>query len=251
MDDDYYKTLDVPKDADEKEIKKAYRKLALKWHPDKNQDNKEEAEDKFKKISEAYDVLSDKDKRAAYDRYGKKGLGGASGGRFYEGFQGHHFNFRSADDIFKDFFSHDPFGDEVFAEFFGGRRSSARGNDRRNGSRNRGMMDSFFSDPFGGFHSSFGVSDGFTNGFASNSFSSFSSSSFGHPSGFGGSVSMKSTSKSTKVVNGKKVETLKVKENGRETVEVRENGILTSKTVDGVPQLTDGSGGGERKKIKR
>ena len=72
---DYYKILGVNKDADENEIKKAYRKLAIKYHPDKNLGNKE-AEEKFKEINEAYEVLSDKDKRSKYDMYGKEGLSG-------------------------------------------------------------------------------------------------------------------------------------------------------------------------------
>jgi len=64
----------VKPDATESEIKKAFYKLAQKWHPDKNPDNKEEAEEKFKEINEAYEVLSDKNKRETYDRYGKEGL---------------------------------------------------------------------------------------------------------------------------------------------------------------------------------
>ena len=97
---DYYKILGVKKEATDAEIKKAYRKLALKWHPDKNPNNREEAEEKFKKINEAYSVLSDKDKRRQYDR----------GGDFS-------FDFGSfnADDIFKDFFG----GKDPFEEFFG------------------------------------------------------------------------------------------------------------------------------------
>jgi DnaJ-class molecular chaperone len=98
---DYYKILGVNKEATDAEIKKAYRKLALKWHPDKNPNNRQEAEEKFKKINEAYSVLSDKDKRRQYDR----------GGDFS-------FDFGSfnANDIFKDFF-----GDkDPFADFFGG-----------------------------------------------------------------------------------------------------------------------------------
>lgn len=70
---DYYKVLGVEKSADASEIKKAYRKLALKYHPDRNKDNKE-AEDKFKQISEAYAVLSDKDKRQQYDTFGAEGF---------------------------------------------------------------------------------------------------------------------------------------------------------------------------------
>ena len=70
---DYYDTLGVTKDASNEQIKKAYRKLALKYHPDRNKDNKE-AEEKFKKISEAYAVLSDKEKRQQYDMYGSAGF---------------------------------------------------------------------------------------------------------------------------------------------------------------------------------
>ena len=103
---DYYKILGVTKEATDAEIKKAYRKLALKWHPDKNPNNRAEAEEKFKKINEAYSVLSDKDKRRQYDR----------GGDFS-------FDFGSfnANDIFKDFFGgKDPFADFFSDDGFGG-----------------------------------------------------------------------------------------------------------------------------------
>ena len=82
MGKDYYKTLGVDKNASDDEIKKAYRKMALRFHPDKNKEPG--AEDMFKEISEAYEVLSDRDKRAAFDRWGAEGLrpggGGAGGG---------------------------------------------------------------------------------------------------------------------------------------------------------------------------
>ena len=84
MSDDYYKILNINRKASEKEIKKAYRKLAVKWHPDKNQSP--EAENKFKEINEAYAVLSDSNKKSKYDRFGKAGLdpnnmgGGGMGG---------------------------------------------------------------------------------------------------------------------------------------------------------------------------
>ena len=74
--DDYYEVLGVSRDANEEQIKKAYRKLAIKWHPDKNPNNKEQAEEMFKRISEAYDVLSNQEKRLVYDKYGKEGLNG-------------------------------------------------------------------------------------------------------------------------------------------------------------------------------
>ena len=78
---DYYEVLGVSKNASDDEIKKAYRKLAIKYHPDKNPGDKE-AEAKFKEINEAHDVLSDKQKRARYDQFGHAGVGGASGNPF-------------------------------------------------------------------------------------------------------------------------------------------------------------------------
>src|ERR1700761_621185 len=75
---DYYEVLSVSRTANDGEIKTAYRKLAMQYHPDRNPNNPE-AEAKFKECSEAYAVLSDADKRAAYDRYGHAGVGGAGG----------------------------------------------------------------------------------------------------------------------------------------------------------------------------
>ena len=86
---DYYEVLGVSKNASDDEIKKAYRKLAVKYHPDKNPGDKD-AEAKFKEINEAHDVLSDKQKRARYDQFGHAGVGGASGGA-YGGFSGNPF----------------------------------------------------------------------------------------------------------------------------------------------------------------
>ncbi|GFR50867.1 hypothetical protein Agub_g13154, partial [Astrephomene gubernaculifera] len=76
MGKDYYKILGVSKDADENQLKKAYYKLAQKWHPDKNPNNAAAATEKFKEISEAYDVLSDPQKRTIYDQFGEEGLKG-------------------------------------------------------------------------------------------------------------------------------------------------------------------------------
>ena len=74
---DYYETLGVPRTASDDDIKKGYRKLAMQYHPDRNNGSKD-SEEKFKEITEAYDVLRDPNKRAAYDRYGEAGLRGAT-----------------------------------------------------------------------------------------------------------------------------------------------------------------------------
>jgi DnaJ family protein B protein 4 len=95
-DQSYYKTLGVEKNANTDEIKKAYRKLSLKWHPDRNPNNKQEAESKFKEIGEAYETLSDTQKRRQYDMVGSMGRGVNNNANF---------NFQNADDMFKMFFS--------------------------------------------------------------------------------------------------------------------------------------------------
>jgi molecular chaperone DnaJ len=105
---DYYEILGVEKNASPEEIKKAYRKVAIKYHPDKNPDDPT-AEDKFKEAAEAYEVLSDADKRAKYDRFGHAGMGGNGG------FGG---GGMSMDDIFSQF--GDIFGGGGFDSFFGG-----------------------------------------------------------------------------------------------------------------------------------
>ena len=82
---DYYEVLGVSKNATDEELKKAYRKLAKQYHPDANPNNREEAEVKFKEVNEAYEVLSDKQKRARYDQFGHAGVGGGAGGNPFGG----------------------------------------------------------------------------------------------------------------------------------------------------------------------
>ena len=123
---DYYEILGVDRSASTDELKKAYRKLALKYHPDKNPDDKE-AEKVFKEAAEAYSILSDSQKKAQYDQFGHAGVGMGQGGGGFSG--GVHM---SMDDIFSQF--GDVFGgDDIFSSFFGGgRRSGSRkGNDIR------------------------------------------------------------------------------------------------------------------------
>merc|ERR1740139_1562354 len=79
---DYYEVLGLPRDSDDQQIKRAYRKLAVRWHPDKNPDRPEEAEAMFKQVAEAYEVLSDPNKRTAYDHRGRPGLSGGGGGGY-------------------------------------------------------------------------------------------------------------------------------------------------------------------------
>ncbi|MEM6643991.1 MAG: molecular chaperone DnaJ [Bacteroidota bacterium] len=117
---DYYEVLGVGKSASKEELKKAYRKIAIKYHPDKNPDDKE-AEEKFKEAAEAYDVLSNDEKRQRYDRFGHQGVGSAAGG----GFSGGGMNM---DDIFSQF--GDIFGGgNPFESFFGG--GGGRGRSRK------------------------------------------------------------------------------------------------------------------------
>jgi molecular chaperone DnaJ len=121
---EFYALLGVARDASEAEIKKAYRKLAMEFHPDRNP--APEAEAKFKEITEAYEVLRDPQKRAAYDRYGKAGLGGAAGG----GYGFHHVDLSEALNIFMRDFG----GLGGFESLFGGgrqRADSRRGQDVR------------------------------------------------------------------------------------------------------------------------
>ena len=119
---DYYEVLGVERNASADEVKRAYRKLAVKFHPDKNPDDPH-TEEKFKELGEAYDVLMDGDKRAAYDRFGHAAF--AQGGGFRGGF---HDPF----DIFREVFGGGGMGGGIFETFFGG--AGMRGEDRQRGS---------------------------------------------------------------------------------------------------------------------
>ncbi|XP_050304458.1 dnaJ homolog subfamily B member 6-like isoform X2 [Anthonomus grandis grandis] len=249
---DYYRVLEVPKTATTVEIKKAYRKLALKWHPDKNTDNVDEATKKFKEISEAYEVLSDDKKRRVYDQYGKDGLlnGGTRGRSRYEDdfdFGFGFFTFRDPEDVFREFFG----GSDVF-DLLTDLQNPHRAHRHHHLHHHRGTRHSHPQNQLSGLFSPFSLlGGGFMDDFFGHAaggghgghggFSSYSSinSTFSNGSGggaAGGGATVKRTSTSTRFVNGKKITTKKVFENGKETVMSYENDVLKSKTVNGVPQ---------------
>ena len=243
---DYYDTLGVSSSATAEEIKKAYRKLALKFHPDKNKDDPN-AESMFKLISRAYDVLSDKSKREVYDRYGVEGLEGGMhnagpGMDFGQPFHSHNFMFRSPHDIFrevfgdsffsnsffnepfvKDPFGHDPFGHDPFGHdpFFnhGAHRRSSHDRHPHMDPFSQVGVPSMMGNPFSssffqpGFPHEMPSHDPGLGGVCSSGYSSSSSYS-GGPGGF------QSVSTMTTCVNGKSKTVRKTVKDGVENVEV-------------------------------
>ncbi|XP_073970991.1 dnaJ homolog subfamily B member 6-like isoform X9 [Rhodnius prolixus] len=253
---DYYKILEVNKGASTADIKKAYRRLALKWHPDKNPDNADEANKKFKEISQAYEVLSDDNKRKIYDEQRTARAATANQGYHYY-HSHHHTKPPKSGGIFRTFF-HSPFHrffdkkrriyDQYGVEGLNGMGGGGRGPGSRHFDDDMDFGFSFtFRDPeevfreffggspfanlFRGFDDMFAGLDQGGGGGAGVQFTSFSSSFNGPTNG----VSKKTTT-STRFINGKKITTKKVIENGKETVMQYENDVLKSKTINGVNQ---------------
>ena len=145
---DYYEVLGVGKNATDEELKKAFRKLAKQYHPDANPDNKEEAERKFKEVNEAYEILSDKQKRQMYDQFGFDGpqnFGGGQGGGYY--------SYGSGFDGFGGFSDFSDFGDlgDIFSSFFGGGSTRSRSsNGARRGSDLKVNLDITFEEAYSG-----------------------------------------------------------------------------------------------------
>lgn len=218
--EEYYEVLGVSRQASTDEIRKAYRKLALKWHPDKNLDRREVAEMNFKRLSEAYEVLSDSQKRQVYDNYGKQGLadGFAGGPGSHGGFGGFPgadlfgaagpfgfgggggmfgFHFRDPNDVFREFFG----GNDPFSELFNNMNGMQF--QQSQGSTQGGQQQSAttFSDPF----SMFGGFGGL--GGALGDLSTMSMQMSSGSSGGAGGANVKRISTSVKRVNGRTIET--------------------------------------------
>lgn len=182
---DYYEILCVKRNATIDEIKKAYRKLALKYHPDKNPNGAE----KFKSISQAYEVLSTPEKRQIYDAYGKEGLtNGRRAHHDYSDFGGI-FSFRDPNEVFKDFFG----GADPFAHFFGGFNGRFANTNSVNNHSSSPFMPLFMFGDFQDHVSMFGGNGGTNSGF----------------NDFANKPNVKKTTTSTRFVNGKKIETKK------------------------------------------
>jgi len=264
---DYYEILAVSKSSSAEDIKKAYRKMAIKWHPDKNPDNVKVAEEKFKEIAEAYEVLSDPKKRDTYDRYGMTGLnsGFADSGTGFTDFGTGSFtssrgagfgSFERAQDIFKEFFK-DDFGDfgsrgffsSPFAEnddFFGKKKSNGEGRQQNNGGSPFDQFNSLFSN-FGMGSRVNGFDNGDIFGSAFNRMGSFGNMG-GMGGGYGGAS--KSVSTSTIIKNGKKVTVTKTTVNNpdgtsktevQESVEDEGGNRRETRYVQGPEQQTNGN----------
>lgn len=196
--DDLYKILGVNENDNDETIKKEYKKLAIKWHPDKNQNNKVEAEAKFKEISHAYSILGDKDKRREYDQMKK---GGFSGGNFNFKGEDFGFNFKNDNHSF-DFYNK--------------------------------MFKNMFTNNFGDFSSAFDDDDFFSGSkFGESNFSS----NFSSFSNFGSGSGSTSTKTVTTIINGKKVtktEKTYIDDKGQKITEVTEttgDGKTTTKKM--------------------
>ncbi|XP_015681515.1 dnaJ homolog subfamily B member 8 [Crotalus tigris] len=221
----YYEVLGLNQNASQEDIKRAYRKLALKWHPDKNPYNKEDAEKKFKAVAEAYEVLSDPQKRCLYDRPVKEPRfrGRGASGTFSHSPFDFDFVFRSPEEIFREFFG----GMDIFAhdswdnEF----DDDNRGEENRNGLQR----------PFGLFSGLGAFSNFAFNSLGPGVHTMFSCRSFGDDSS--GAQNFRSVATSTEVINGRRITTRKIVENGQERVEIEEDGQLKSIRVNGREQL--------------
>lgn len=253
--EEYYRVLEVPRDATQDDIRRAYRRLALKWHPDKNPTNKEEAERHFKAIAEAYEVLSDETTRRQYDLYGPSGYDTSQqsnkssrntrGGLFTAAF-------RDPEELFREFFgTADPF-EELFRAARQGSTTSAQGHSSTRQSSHRPSKANVpGSSPLwrGSTNSQQGGVDGsrilrpggFLYDFDDMLFGGCGTVpsgpcglGFASPGGFTGIPTEQMSS--VRYMNGKRCETRTIVQDGIKTVMCFEDGRLVSRTVNGAPQ---------------
>lgn len=255
----YYEVLEIEPRASRQEVKKAYHKQALKWHPDKNPSQRDEAEIRFKLVAEAYEVLSNDNKRLVFDQYGEEGVknnsnqhnmsstNSRSSGSCKYNFQG----------LFQDstYMFHDPF--ELFRNVFGQdinhihqhlhQQQLHRHHLNMNGHNHNHhhpsmamMMDDM------NLNTNLMFNNNMLHSSSSNSSSSFGQSGFhSHSMPSNNTANMmqgamsRSSSTSTSIINGRSVTRQVVVENGNTTEIVIENGVVTQKTVNGVGQLTN------------
>ncbi|OQR75881.1 dnaJsubfamily B member 6-A isoform X11 [Tropilaelaps mercedesae] len=230
---DLYAVLGVKRNATAEEVKKAYRRLALRWHPDKNPHNREEAERRFKEISEAYEILSDERKRHIYDTYGgHRGIpasGSVRSGSVSPWMSSYNssqtwskdieefltsFHFRNPEDVFKEFFNDDFASD--FANLFG---KTIRINIQQGSPQSRAG----FRSPH--YHRT-------SSNMARSSNASGPTTMKGFQTGFRGPP-MLGKMTTVQIINGKRIETTRWYEGGKEIVITTEDGVVTRKIVDG------------------
>ncbi|OZC11611.1 putative Fe-S protein assembly co-chaperone HscB [Onchocerca flexuosa] len=217
-----YSILEVPRNADDVAIRKAYRKLALQWHPDKNPNNNQIAEQKFKRITQAYEILSDPKKRSSYDRSRL-----TSSQRYNKQSRNiFHHRFRSPFDIFQELFFKDLFDDfmtdeKPFSPFISRPRSDSVDSlyRRCRNHRTKFTNNTFFDDK----------RDDELIKENNCSFSSVIRFSSTEP---GKNASSRKTTTTTKIIDGIKVITKRTEAEGKETIEVIENGVLKSRVIN-------------------
>ncbi|OON21959.1 DnaJ domain protein, partial [Opisthorchis viverrini] len=258
----YYKILGLERNATEEDIRRAYRQLALKWHPDKNLGDSGEAEKRFKEISAAYEVLSDAEKRAIYDRYGREGLKGTrmhprsqsrgaqirrrrtmgsgtglhSGlfddGDFFFPFHEFGFAFRDPEVVFREFFAKHVNMMNAFAESTQLLRTQSNTSPKRSVEQEKQVS----SNPKRTSHPiRTGVGHSFTYKVSPHSGHSTTVITFGSSNRPGTQIKGTFRSTSSRFENGKCVTTRRTVQDGVETIEVEENGVLKTKTVNGHP----------------
>ncbi|XP_023415666.1 dnaJ homolog subfamily B member 7 [Loxodonta africana] len=223
---DYYEILGVQRYASPEDIKKAYHKVALKWHPDKNPENKEEAERRFKEVAEAYEVLSNDEKRDIYDKYGKEGLHNGSGSHFDDPCE-NGFRFRKPDDVFNEFFGQrDPFLFDFFEDSLEDLLISPRCPYGSRSSKGTESFPSTFSE-YPAFERRFSSYDRGNTSYGSlghEGLSSFSSMAF-EDSGMSNYISVTT---SGKAVNSGNINMKRIIENDQEREEAEDEGELKS-----------------------